>query len=65
MQVRSKEVIKILWDRNKNLNGKEKMISYLVCHEAVECEGALTVDSVLAYHIPPRPCRLVLRLEPK
>ena len=39
------------------------MISYLVCHEAVECEGALTVDSA-AYHIPPRPCVLVLRLEP-
>ena len=44
---------------------RKKMISYLVCHEAVECEGALTVDSVLAYHIPPLPCLLVLRLEPK
>ena len=42
---------------------REIMTSYLVCHEAVECEGALTVDSA-AYHIPPRPCVLVLRLEP-
>ncbi len=43
---------------------RTKMISYLVCHEAVECEGALTVDSVLAYHLPPVRCLLVLRLEP-
>jgi hypothetical protein len=43
---------------------RTKMISYLVCHEAVECEGALTVDSVVAYHLPLLPCRLVLHLEP-
>ena len=43
---------------------REIMTSYLVCHEAVECEGALTVDSVLAYHLPSVRCLLVVRLEP-
>ena len=42
---------------------RTNIIYYLVCNNTVECEGALTVDSVLAYQFPPVRCHLLLLFE--